>query len=109
MLKNLLILLIIISFFSCEKSSELKSYTGNTAKHGMVVAEEKLAAQIGRDILKSGGNAFDAATAVGFALAVTHPEAGNLGGGGYMVAHLANGENIALDFRETAPEKSFRD
>ncbi|MCK5076851.1 MAG: gamma-glutamyltransferase, partial [Calditrichia bacterium] len=73
------------------------------------MAEEKIAAEVGRDILESGGNAFDAAVGVGFALAVTHPEAGNVGGGGYMVAHLATGENVALDFRETAPGKSRRD
>jgi len=83
------------------------------AHKGMVVAQEPLAAQIGLDILKKGGNAVDAAVAVGFALAVTYPRAGNLGGGGFMVIHLANGQNTAIDYRETAPQaitdKSFLD
>jgi gamma-glutamyltranspeptidase/glutathione hydrolase len=73
------------------------------AHNGMVVAQEALAAQIGADILQKGGNAVDAAVAVGFALAVTYPRAGNLGGGGFMVIHRASGENAAIDYRETAP------
>src|SRR5580698_971614 len=71
---------------------------------GMVVAQEKLAAEIGADILRRGGNAVDAAVATGFALAVTYPRAGNIGGGGFMVVHLAaRNEDIAIDYRETAP------
>ncbi|HMN72073.1 MAG TPA: gamma-glutamyltransferase [Rhodoblastus sp.] len=74
------------------------------ARNGMVVAQEKIAAQIGLDILKQGGNAVDAAVATGFALAVTLPRAGNLGGGGFMVVHLAKeNRDVALDYRETAP------
>jgi gamma-glutamyltranspeptidase / glutathione hydrolase len=74
------------------------------AKHGLVVAQEKLSAQIGADILKRGGNAVDAAVATGFAMAVTYPRAGNIGGGGFMVVHLAaSGEDVAIDYRETAP------
>lgn len=74
------------------------------ADHGMVVAQEKRAAQIGVDVLKGGGNAVDAAVAIGFALAVTLPRAGNLGGGGFMLVHLADrNEDVALDYRETAP------
>ena len=69
----------------------------------MVVAQEPLAAQIGVDILKKGGNAVDAAVAVGFAMAVTYPRAGNIGGGGFMVIHRANGDNITIDYREAAP------
>jgi gamma-glutamyltranspeptidase/glutathione hydrolase len=80
-----------------------------TAKHGMVVAQEPLAADVGVAILKSGGNAIDAAVAVGFALAVTHPSAGNLGGGGFMLIRLANGKTTFLDFREEAPKKATRD
>jgi gamma-glutamyltranspeptidase/glutathione hydrolase len=79
-----------------------------TAAHGMVVTQEERASRIGVDILRRGGNAVDAAVAVGFALAVTLPKAGNLGGGGFMVVHLAghDGEaarDVAIDFREAAP------
>src|ERR1700742_4467842 len=74
------------------------------AAHGMVVAQEKTAAQIGADILKRGGNAVDAAVATGFAMAVTYPRAGNIGGGGFMVIHSRDrGEDVAIDYRETAP------
>ncbi|MGA8615850.1 MAG: gamma-glutamyltransferase [Xanthobacteraceae bacterium] len=79
----------------------------------MVVAQEPLAARIGVDILKKGGNAVDAAVAVGFAMAVTYPRAGNIGGGGFMVIHRRNGRNVAIDYRERAPQgitdKSFLD
>ncbi|HTD43362.1 MAG TPA: gamma-glutamyltransferase family protein, partial [Bryobacteraceae bacterium] len=77
-------------------------------RHAMVVAEESLAADVGVSILKSGGNAVDAAVAVGFALAVTHPFAGNLGGGGFMLIRFADGRSTFLDFRERAPEKATR-
>ena len=83
------------------------------AAQGMVVAQEALAARIGVDILQKGGNAVDAAVAVGFAMAVTYPRAGNLGGGGFMVIHRAGGEDTTIDYRETAPQainaKSFLD
>jgi len=77
-------------------------------RNGMVVAQEQRAARIGVTILKRGGNAVDAAVAVGFALAVTYPRAGNLGGGGFMVIHLAKNRNLrnrdtTIDYRETAP------
>ncbi len=75
----------------------------------MVVAQEPIAAVVGRDVLKSGGNAVDAAVAVGFALAVTHPVAGNIGGGGFMLIRLADGKTDFLDFRECAPAKASRD
>jgi gamma-glutamyltranspeptidase/glutathione hydrolase len=85
-----------------------------TARNGMVVAQEQRAARIGIEILDRGGNAVDAAVAVGFALAVTYPRAGNIGGGGFMVIHLAKtGGDAAIDYRETAPaaatEKMFLD
>src|SRR5512140_2755817 len=79
------------------------------ARHGMVVAGEPLAADVGVEILKKGGNAVDAAVAVGFALAVTYPAAGNIGGGGFMVIHLKDGKDITIDYREKAPLKAFRD
>lgn len=78
------------------------------AKSGMVVAQEKIAAQIGRDVLTRGGNAIDAAVATGFAMAVTYPRAGNIGGGGFMMIHLAGGEDIAIDYRESAPAAATR-
>ena len=79
------------------------------AKNGMVASEQELATQIGLDILKAGGNAVDAAVAVGFALAVALPNAGNIGGGGFMMVHDAkSGKDIALDFRETAPKGASR-
>src|SRR3989442_8656167 len=85
----------------------LPSYASDgavTARHGMVVAQEARAARIGADILKAGGNAVDAAVATGFALAVTYPRAGNIGGGGYMGIHLARGPlDTTIDYRETAP------
>jgi len=73
------------------------------AEHGMVVAEQHLAAEIGVHVLEQGGNAVDAAVAVGYALAVVQPCCGNLGGGGFMMLRLADGKEIFLDFREKAP------
>ncbi len=79
------------------------------AKHGMVSSQETLATRVGLKILKQGGNAVDAAVAVGFALAVTLPRAGNIGGGGFMLVHLAeSNKNIAIDYREMAPSKAHR-
>jgi gamma-glutamyltranspeptidase/glutathione hydrolase len=80
------------------------------AEHGMVVAQEKIGARIGADILQQGGNAVDAAVATGFALAVTYPRAGNIGGGGFMIIHSAERhEDVAIDYRETAPAAATRD
>lgn len=76
------------------------------ASHAMVVSAQHLATDVGVRILKQGGNAVDAAVAVGYALAVTHPCCGNIGGGGFMVVHLATGKNLFLDFREKAPLKA---
>src|SRR5262249_18085190 len=80
------------------------------ARDGMVVAQEARAARVGADVLERGGNAVDAAVAVAFALAVAHPQAGNLGGGGFMLVHLAERkETVAIDYRETAPQAIGRD
>jgi gamma-glutamyltranspeptidase/glutathione hydrolase len=80
------------------------------AEHGMVVAQEKLGARVGADVLKRGGNAVDAAVATAFAMAVTYPRAGNIGGGGFMVIHSAErNQDIAIDYRETAPAATTRD
>ncbi|WP_133406617.1 gamma-glutamyltransferase [Parashewanella tropica] len=80
------------------------------AKHGMVSSQEALASKIGVEILKKGGNAVDAAVAVGFALSVTLPRAGNIGGGGFMMVHLADkNKTIAIDYREIAPMKAHKD
>jgi gamma-glutamyltranspeptidase/glutathione hydrolase len=81
-----------------------------TARHGMVVSQEGKASRIGVEFLKQGGNAVDAAVATGLALAVTLPRAGNLGGGGFMLVHLAQQKKtVAIDYRETAPAAAHRD
>src|SRR4051812_42709276 len=79
------------------------------ARHGMVVAMEANAADVGVAVLQQGGNAVDAAVAVGYARAVTHPSAGNIGGGGFMLIRFADGRSTFIDFRERAPQKASRD
>jgi gamma-glutamyltranspeptidase/glutathione hydrolase len=79
------------------------------ARNGMVASQESRATRIGVEILQKGGNAVDAAVAVGFAMAVTYPRAGNIGGGGFMVIHRANADPVAIDYRETAPQGINRD
>lgn len=78
------------------------------ARHGIVASTNEVASQVGVDIMKRGGNAVDAAIAVAFALAVTHPAAGNLGGGGFMMVRLKNGKTTAIDYREMAPAAATR-
>ena len=80
-----------------------------TCTKGAVVSANALASKVGVQILQQGGNAIDAAIATQLALAVVYPGAGNIGGGGFMIAHLKNGNNISIDFRETAPTKASRD
>jgi len=79
------------------------------ARHAMVVSASELASQVGVEVLKKGGNAVDAAVATGFALAVVYPQAGNLGGGGFMVIRFPDGKATSIDFREKAPGKAHRD
>lgn len=87
----------------CYCTSQAASVAPIAAERGMVVTAQHLATQVGVDVLKKGGNAIDAAVAVGYALAVVYPAAGNLGGGGFMTLQLADGRKTFLDFREKAP------
>lgn len=81
----------------------------HTKDKGMVVCAHPLASEAGAKILKMGGNAFDAAIATQFALAVVYPQAGNIGGGGFLIGYTNKGEKIALDYRETAPKKASKE
>jgi gamma-glutamyltranspeptidase/glutathione hydrolase len=93
-----------------EQSSGAPAAQVATARHGMVASQDKQATRIGLEILERGGNAVDAAVAIGFALAVTVPKAGNIGGGGFMLVHLADrNDNAAIDYRETAPVATSAD
>ncbi|MGN6195056.1 MAG: gamma-glutamyltransferase [Ginsengibacter sp.] len=99
---------------SCGHQQKIDAYHFNTIKNmevkrGAVVSASPLASEVGVMILKEGGNAVDAAIATQLALAVVHPSAGNIGGGGFTIIHLNNGQNISIDYREMAPGKAFRD
>lgn len=108
-----LLLVLLLVPFSCQQTTEtvalLEKAEGVIAQNGMVVTAHPLATKVGLDILKKGGNAYDAAIAVQYALAVVLPKAGNIGGGGFMISRSANGEKFALDFREKAPAAAGRD
>lgn len=100
--------------YSCAHQQKINAYHFDTKKNiqvkrGAVVSASPLASEVGVSILKQGGNAVDAAIATQLALAVVHPSAGNIGGGGFSIIHLKNGENISIDFREMAPGKASRD
>ncbi len=105
--------LLVFVFFQCENPSEAQqtqdANRGVIAENAMVVAAHPLAAQVGLDILKKGGNAFDAAIAVHFSLAVVYQRAGNIGGGGFAVIRTKDGEALSLDFREKAPKAARKD
>ncbi len=101
-------------FLSCNSSRSINPYSYTIQKtvvagNGVVVSAHPLASQVGVSVLKKGGNAVDAGIAVQLALAVVYPGAGNIGGGGFMVAHLQDGKHIAIDYREAAPGAATRD
>ncbi len=100
--RSLHVLLITCALLLCPAAAVLADKPVSAA-HAMVVTEQHLATEVGLDILRQGGNAVDAAVAIGYALAVVHPCCGNLGGGGFMQIHKAGGDNIFLNFREKAP------
>ncbi len=110
-MKKVILCLLSLLILSCQTTRRTSdsSLVGVIGQNGMVVSAHPLASKVGSDILKAGGNAWDAAVAVQFALAVTYPVAGNLGGGGFAVFRAANGRTGALDFREKAPRKAHKD
>jgi Gamma-glutamyltransferase len=101
-MKRCSLLLLVVTLFACQTQKK-ERVTGVMADSAMVVSAHPLASQVGVDILKAGGNAIDAAIAVQFALTVVFPEAGNIGGGGFMVVRMKDGSLSSLDFREKAP------
>ncbi len=103
------IIIYITLIFTCFIYTQAQLPSPVKSKRGMVASATEFASEAGIEILKSGGNAIDAAIAIGFALAVTYPNAGNIGGGGFMLVCMPNGETFAIDYRETAPMASHRE
>ena len=101
------ILALVCSVSTC--SAQISVLKPAFGRNGMVSTSDSIASAVGISIMKDGGNAVDAAVAIGFVLAVTYPQAGNLGGGGYYMIHLSDGRNYAIDARETAPSRASRD
>lgn len=109
-MKKLHFLLILISQFTFAQFTNFNTVKEiRTKNKGVVVSAHPLASEAGAKILKMGGNAYDAIVATQYALAVVYPQAGNIGGGGFLVGVKNNGEKFTLDYRETAPEKASRD
>src|SRR5688572_22531489 len=98
-----LLLTFVLSVLFAAQTAFAASAAPVAAKNGMVVTAQAYATRVGVDVLRNGGNAIDAAVAVGYALAVVYPAAGNLGGGGFITMQLADGRKTFIDFRETAP------
>jgi len=109
---SLFIFSILVASYSYSQKINAFHFTTNkniNVKKGAVVSASPIASEVGVSILKQGGNAVDAAIATQLALAVVHPSAGNIGGGGFTIIHLKDGRNISIDYREMAPGKAFRD
>ncbi len=114
MKKEITLATILVFLFVLQSKAQINPYNYHSQKKltgtkGAVVSAHPLASKVGLSILKQGGNAVDAAIATQLALAVVYPGAGNIGGGGFLVAHLKNGKNLAIDYREKAPAKASRD
>ena len=101
---SMIIVFIIVNIFASHAAHAANAPT--VARNGMVVSANNISSKIGADVLEDGGTAVDAAIATAFALVVTHPTAGNIGGGGFLMLRPANGEPIAYDFREVGPSGS---
>ena len=106
MLRRSFLVYLLLASFLCAPFSVANTVSGS---NGVVSSRSQIASDVGIDILRQGGNAVDAAVAVGFALAVTYPSAGNIGGGGFMVIRLEDGSVVAQDHREKAPGSAFPD
>ncbi|MDD2820531.1 MAG: gamma-glutamyltransferase, partial [Flavobacterium sp.] len=104
-----IIFLLAFAVLGCKSNEKTVEPTGLVTLKAMVVSAREEASQIGVEIMKKGGNAFDAMVATELALAVSHPQAGNIGGGGFMVFRKANGETGAIDYREKAPLAATKD